>query len=407
MVRQSSRRGYADGALEACLPVWALLFCRLALIALDAYLREAYRLSFAPRGSRASLPCVEHTTESGIWRQNWNGWSTITAHESLSGYLPRSSRPLAGLTFAVVGAGRLGTSLALALRNAGAELVGYTCRTFAGASRAANTLGIPGSTDIPALVSARALTADLYVLSVPDAELDGVAREMAEALSAAGSPADRHTRIAVMHTSGATSTAILAACADCGCLTLSFHPLQTFSDSATGADRFQGAAAAVTPGPGDDPEEAWRFGERIARAIGVAAFRLDEEHRVLYHTAATMASNYVVTLAGVAEKLLCAAGFPREAALPALLPLMRGAVDNLDNQGSVAALTGPLSRGDTGTIAAHLSALARDFPTLSTLYRELGLVTLDIVRDRHEIAPETIDGLAHQLVSDPAKRRQE
>ena len=70
------------------------------------------------------------------------------------------------------------------------------------------------------------------------------------------------------------------------------------------------------------------------------------------------------------------------------------------------ALTGPLSRGDTETVAAHLSALARDFPTVSMLYRELGLATLDIVRDRHEIAPETIDQLAHQLTPDPARRRQ-
>lgn len=205
-----------------------------------------------------------------------------------------------------------------------------------------------------------------------------------------------------MHTSGATSTAVLAACAARGCLTLSFHPLQTFGDPATGAERLAGATVAVTAGQGDDLEEASRLGERIARAIGASPFRLSEEHRVLYHTAATMASNYLVTLAHVAENLLCAAGFPREAALPALLPLMRGAVDNLTTQGSVAALTGPLSRGDAETVAAHLSVLAHDFPTTSMLYRDLGLATLDIVRDRHEIALETIEWLAHQLTSHPA-----
>lgn len=331
---------------------------------------------------------------------------TITAHEGLPGHRPQSSPPLAGLTFAVVGAGRLGTSLALALRNAGADLAGYTCRTPAGASRAADFLGIPGFADMTALVRTHAAAVDLYVLSVPDAALGGVARELAGALGEAQSPADRDPRIAVMHTAGATSTAVLAACADRGCLTLSFHPLQTFSDPATSVDRLRGATVAVTPGPGDDPEGAWRLGERIARAIGAVAFRLREEHRVLYHAGATMASNYLVTLAHVAEGLLRAAGFPREAALSALLPLMRGAVENLENQGSVAALTGPLSRGDAETVAAHLSALTRDFPATSMLYRELGLATLDIVRDRHEIVPETIDRLTHQLSSDPARRRQ-
>jgi predicted short-subunit dehydrogenase-like oxidoreductase (DUF2520 family) len=260
--------------------------------------------------------------------------------------------------------------------------------------------------DVPALVQAHTPAVDLYVLSVPDAALAGVARELAAALSAARSPADRDPRIAVIHTSGATSTAVLAACADRGCLTLSFHPLQTFSDPATGVDRVQGATVAVTPGSGNDSEEAWRLGERMAKAVGAVAFRLGEEHRVLYHTAATMASNYLVTLAHVAENLLYAAGLPREVALPALLPLMRGAVDNLADRGSVAALTGPLSRGDAETVAGHLSALARSFPTISMLYRELGLATLDIVRDRHEVAPEAIDRLAHQLTSDPATRRQ-
>jgi predicted short-subunit dehydrogenase-like oxidoreductase (DUF2520 family) len=259
--------------------------------------------------------------------------------------------------------------------------------------------------DISAFVRTHAAAVDLYVLGVPDAALDGVACELAQALDVAQSPADRDSRTAVMHTSGATSTKVLAACADRGCLTLSFHPLQTFSDPATGIDRLPGTTVAVTPGPGEDPDEAWRLGGRIARAMGATACRLSEEHRVLYHAAATIAANYLVTLAHVAENLLGGAGFPPGMALPALLPLMRGALDNLATQGSVAALTGPLSRGDTGTVAAHLSALSRDFPAVSALYRELGLATLDIVRDRHEIAPATIDRLAHQLTSDPAARR--
>ena len=330
----------------------------------------------------------------------------ITAHESLPRRPAHSSPRLAGLTFAVVGAGRLGTSLALALRDAGADLAGYTCRTSAGASRAADLFGIPGFTDTPALVRACSPVVDLYVLSVPDAALEDVAHGLAEALAAVGSPADRRPRTAVMHTSGATSTTVLAACADRGCLTLSFHPLQTFGDPATSPERLAGSTIAVTAGPGDDPEGALRLGERIAWAVGASPFRLSEEHRVLYHAAATMASNYLVTLAHVAEDLLCTSGFSRETALPALLPLMRGAVENLNEQGSVAALTGPLSRGDVATVVAHLSALSRDSPTIGGLYRELGLATLDIVRDRHEIAPETIDQLAHQLASHPPRRRQ-
>lgn len=274
--------------------------------------------------------------------------------------------------------------------------MGFTCRTSAGAARAADLLGISGSTDIPAFVRRHASAVDLYILCVPDAALAEVAVELATALPSS----DR--RVAVVHTSGATSTAVLQVCADRGCSTLSFHPLQTFSDPALGADRLRGTTIAITPGPGTDETAAWRLGERVARAIGALPVRVTEEHRVLYHAAATMASNYLVTLCHVAEDLLCRAGFPRDAALPALLPLVRGAVDNLDRRGSVAALTGPLSRGDTVTVTAHLAALADEAPAMRTLYRDLGLSTLDIVRTRHELTPETIDRLTNMLTAIPA-----
>lgn len=274
--------------------------------------------------------------------------------------------------------------------------MGFTCRTSAGVARAANLLGICGSTDVPSFVRTNASVVDLYILCVPDAALADVAVELATSLPSS----DR--RVTVMHTSGATSTTVLQACADRGCRTLSFHPLQTFSDPALGADRLRGITVAITPGPRPDETAAWRLGERIARAIGALPVRVTEEHRLLYHAAATMASNYLVTLCHVAEDLLCRAGFPRDAALPTLLPLIRGAVDNLDRQGSVAALTGPLSRGDTMTVTAHLAALADEAPAMSTLYRDLGLATLDIVRTRHELTPDTIDRLTYILTAIPA-----
>lgn len=322
--------------------------------------------------------------------------STIDIADTSTGDAAHHPSPLSDLTFALVGAGRLGVSLAQALRVAGGRLVGFTCRTSAGVAGAADLLAISGSTDISAFVRAHAPAVDLFILCVPDSALRHVAAELAAALP------ERARGIAVMHTSGATSTTVLRPCADRGCYTLSFHPLQTFSDPALGADRFPGITVAITPGPGPDETAARRLGERLARAIGALPVRLNEEHRVLYHAAATMASNYLVTLSHVAEDLLCRAGFPGDAALPALLPLIRGAVDNLDRQGSVAALTGPLSRGDSATVTAHLDALAYESPAVSTLYRDLGLATLDIVRARSELSPESIDRLTHALTAIPA-----
>ena len=180
----------------------------------------------------------------------------------------------------------------------------------------------------------------------------------------------------MIHTSGATPVSVLDPCAEAGAVTLSLHPLQTFSEPVRGASLLRGAAMAVTAGP--DPTkaaEALAVGERLALTVGGRPFRLQEEHRTLYHAAATMASNYLVGLEHSAERLFELAGMSEGTALTAFLPLVRGAVDNIAAQGTVDALTGPLSRGDRDTVAAHLSALAASAPGLVDLYSGL--------RDRH------------------------
>ncbi len=245
----------------------------------------------------------------------------------------------------------------------------------------------------------------LYLVCVPDDAIEHVADTLAEALADGTSPAARTIGaswpLAVAHTSGATSTAALAACGRAGALTLAVHPLQTFSDPASGPRRLEGTAMAVTPGLPETAGEAWLLGERIAHAVGARPFLLQEEDRVLYHAAATIASNYLVTVAHVAEDLFTQAGFPPGEALPALLPLMRGALDNLAQQGSVAALTGPLSRGDVATVSAHISELADRAPAHLPMYRRLGEATLEIVRLRATVAPATVAALAALLADTP------
>jgi Domain of unknown function (DUF2520) len=107
----------------------------------------------------------------------------------------------------------------------------------------------------------------------------------------------------------------------------------------------------------------------------------------------------------VAEGLFGRAGLPAGRALPALLPLMQGAVDNLRAQGTVAALTGPLSRGDGGTVAAHLDALARDAPEHAEVYRALGRATLPLLRARRELSAAAIDALDDLLSAPTADQR--
>jgi len=280
--------------------------------------------------------------------------------------------------FAVVGAGRLGTSLALALQQSGWRLIAWTARTPEGRERAQALLGSEPLPDASAVArEAMDREAALLLLTVPDDALPAVAAQVAAAMlaDADGGPP---LRLGVGHTSGASPLAVLASCAAAGTPTFAWHPLQTFSDPRTGPERLRGTWVAISAA-----DEAGRDrAALLTEATGARSFALDDRHRALYHAAACVAGNYLLGLEHVAVDLLTRAGVPAEAASPALLPLIRGALANLEAQGPVAALTGPLSRGDEGTIARHLEALAQQAPEHLPLYRTLGLETLALVRAR-------------------------
>ena len=290
----------------------------------------------------------------------------------------------------VLGSGNLGSSLALALNAVGAHLAGFTARTPAGRARAEAYLGGRAAARVADLV---ACSPDLFIVAVPDDALPGVADELAEELRRR--PASPEPVVA--HTSGATSVEVLRPCEQAGAATLVFHPLQTFSDPAVGSTRFAGAAIALTPSVTGDPSRAAALGFALAVGLGARPFILPDGKRALYHAAASFACNYLVTLEYHAEQLFVKAGLPAEDAVSLFLPLVRATVDNVGVQGTVAALTGPLSRGDTGTLASHLKALEVDAPHLVDLYRLLGLATLDLIRARGELGPETISQVARLL----------
>lgn len=290
------------------------------------------------------------------------------------------------IRFVVIGAGRLGAGLALALRSRGAALLGFTANSPAGRARAETWLGGRASADLADLVDTGP---DLYVIAVPDQVVAEVAHRLGLALAAATDG----PRPVVAHTSGVTSVTALSPCERVGAATLVFHPLQTFSEPLTGSARFAGAAIAITPSDPRPGAPAASLGFALARALDARPFLLSDDKRGLYHAAAAFACNYLVTLEYHAEQLFTAAGLPADEALPLFLPLVRATLDNIAAQGPVAALTGPLSRGDTHTIASHLDALAADAPHLLAVYRALGLATLELVRARGEVDPAAIAGL--------------
>jgi predicted short-subunit dehydrogenase-like oxidoreductase (DUF2520 family) len=130
---------------------------------------------------------------------------------------------------------------------------------------------------------------------------------------------------------------------------------------------------------GDSP--AREFAGRIVAAVGGFAFEIAPGGRAAYHAAAVIASNYVTALAHAAERLLGIAGVDTMDARRSLAPLMRQSVDNALRFGAAAALTGPIRRGDSGAVAAHVEALAASPESIDRLYRACGTYTLEVARE--------------------------
>ncbi|HET9040513.1 MAG TPA: DUF2520 domain-containing protein [Gemmatimonadales bacterium] len=244
---------------------------------------------------------------------------------------------------AIVGAGRMGRGLSLALGDAGVDV------TLLDRSR--------GPED--------ARRAALVLIAVPDDAIGVVAADLARERAVDAS----HV---VLHLSGLLDRLALHALAFTGAALGSFHPLQSIADPSTASARLRGAFAGLE---GDD--RAVEAGERLAGALGMRAVRLAPGAKPAYHAGAVFASNYAVVLASVAEGLARQAGVPPAEAQALYLPLMQGTVANLA-LGPASALTGPVRRGDAATVRRHLAALA---PTDRVLYRALGLVALGLARE--------------------------
>jgi predicted short-subunit dehydrogenase-like oxidoreductase (DUF2520 family) len=244
---------------------------------------------------------------------------------------------------AIIGVGRMGRGLSLALQEAGVEA------TLLGRTRC------PEDT----------LRAALVLIAVPDDAMGAVAAELASG-QAVG---ERHV---VLHLSGLLDHDALRALAATGAALGSFHPLQSIADPSTASARLRGAFAGLE---GDD--RALDAGERLAGVLGMHPVRLAPGAKAAYHAGAVIASNYLVVLASVAERLACQAGVPPAEARALYLPLMQGTVANLA-LGPAAALTGPVRRGDAVTVRRHLAALA---PGDRALYRALGLAALGLARE--------------------------
>jgi len=264
----------------------------------------------------------------------------------------------ARLSVGVVGAGRAGTAMAVALARAGHTVVAASAVSQASRDRVRRSLpGVP--VEPPEQVVA---AADLILLTVPDDVLPG----LASGLAATGAPLSGRL---LAHASGRHGLAVLEPAARRGALPLALHPVMTFTGRPDDADRIVGSTFGVTA-----PEPLRLVAEALVVEMGGEPVFIAEEDRGLYHAALANAANHLITLVTASADLLREASVPEPARM--LGPLLRAALDNALSLGD-AALTGPVARGDADTVAEHVQAISKVSPAALGAYLALARLTAD------------------------------
>ncbi|MFY9732756.1 MAG: DUF2520 domain-containing protein [Candidatus Acidiferrales bacterium] len=269
-------------------------------------------------------------------------------------------------TISIIGAGRVGQTVAKRLRKLGWQIGAVVTRSPGTARAAVRAIG--AGTPHSAL-TLEAFDADVILLAVPDDVLENVAQKLAKigAALTKKSPAK-----IILHTSGALDHRVLAPLARRGAATGSMHPMQTFSGR--NAPRLQGVIFSIEGAPA-----ARATAQKIARSLGATPVIIQSHYKPAYHASGTVVAGHALALVESATQMLLKIGFTRRSASQALLPLIRQMLDNYESLGPHAAWTGPLSRGDYATISKHAKALRRFPREFQDAYRALALLSARVL----------------------------
>ena len=271
----------------------------------------------------------------------------------------------------VIGAGKLGRTLARLFSDAGLVTIGdiynrnsehsHSAQVFIGAGRV-----------IKNIEQLSIEPAELWMVATPDDVIRDCAKQLAEL---AGISWQKTT---VFHSSGLKTSAELSALQKLGSVIASAHPAHSFASPERSLTSF---ASTVCTLEGD--KQAINILDSLLTAIGGQTTTIEPEAKPLYHASTVMASNYLITLLGVSEALLKKAGIEETLASSILSPLMRQSLENGLTEGANNALTGPIARGDIDTLQAHLNAIEQKAPDLRRTYTTMGAQTLKLVRQKN------------------------
>jgi predicted short-subunit dehydrogenase-like oxidoreductase (DUF2520 family) len=284
-------------------------------------------------------------------------------------------------TIGFIGAGVVGSGLARALTAAGYTVTAIHSRTAK--HREALAEALPEAAPF-SKASEAAAACDLVFLTVPD---DAIA------LVADSIPWRKGRR--VVHCDGARSIELLETARGAGAEVGVFHPLQSFASVEQALSNIPGSTFAIDA---SSPELLETLRQMAVALRGNPL--VIQGDRAVYHASAVLACNYLVTLLDIASQLWRSLGLTKEEGLRALLPLVRGTVENLERIGLPGALTGPIARGDAGTIQRHLTALDAVAPEVLPVYKELARRTIPVALAKGRIDEHAAEALSEALDRD-------
>jgi predicted short-subunit dehydrogenase-like oxidoreductase (DUF2520 family) len=266
-------------------------------------------------------------------------------------------------TVSIVGAGRVGRAMGRRLHELGWHVGGVASRSVSTARAAVRAIGAGQPLDA---ATHQLMNSRVVLITTPDSAIESVAKNLAHL------GAKEWSGKVVLHTSGSLDSSVLRPLANLGAATGSMHPMQTFSnqnvpDLAKCIFGIDGSPAAL------------QVARKMIHQMGGVAVRLSGANKAAYHAAGSFACVYVLALMEAATRLLMTQGFKRRQAMRALLPLTRQTLDNFESVGSLAAWTGPLSRGDFSTVERHVKALAEFEPGYLEAYRTLSRLTAEVL----------------------------
>ena len=280
----------------------------------------------------------------------------------------------------IVGAGAVGTALGVALSRAGWPVAAVASRDRGRRERFRQLVeGVRGFAEATALLD----EVELVILAVPD---DAIARVAGSLRLYSGQ--------ALVHTSGALGAEVLSAAMAAGTQIGAFHPLVAFADVERAVTALHGATVAIE---GDD--QLASLLADMAEAIGAQPVRLARGSKAAYHAAAVLAAGGLVALLDAIAELGRVAGLDEAGSLAIYGPLLEGTLGNARALGIRNALTGPITRGDRGTLESHLAALSAHAPGVLPLYRAAADREIDLARQRGALTPEAAQALRTSLAT--------